>query len=248
MSATAMPLGRPCWIDITVTNAEDRERLVAFLCGVFGWTFEASGPDMGYYTMLREDGTDVAAVGQQETGGCRWVTFLSTPDIEASVRRARDTGGTIVLEPMSIMRAGSMALGIDPTGATFGMWQPDLFDGFPQVASPGCPEWFHHGSQDPEAAATFYAAAFDLEVIAGDGDVILGRDGRGFFSLGINAADRPADLRPVILVDDLDAVESRIAREGGEIYASRVEVPGGFATTFADPVVGAPLIVSVNAA
>ena len=58
-----MDSGRPCWIDITVTNAEDRERLVAFLCDVFGWTFEASGPDMGYYTMLRQDGADVAAVG-----------------------------------------------------------------------------------------------------------------------------------------------------------------------------------------
>jgi predicted enzyme related to lactoylglutathione lyase len=51
----------------------------------------------------------------------------------------------------------------------------------------------------------------------------------------------------VILVADLDDVESRITSAGGEIYASHVEVPGGLATTFADPVVGAPLIVSVNA-
>lgn len=242
-----MPLGRPCWIDITVTNAEDRERLVAFLCGVFDWTSEASGPDMGYYTMLREGGVDVAAVGQQDTGAERWITFLSTPDIDDAVRRVRDTGGIVVVDPMSIMRAGSMALAVDPAGAVFGLWQPDLFAGFPDTIAPGCPEWFHHGSQDPDAAARFYADAFDLEVIPGEGDVVLGREGRGYFSLGINAADRPADLRPVILVDNLDAVESRIAREGGEIYASRTKVPGGFATTFADPVVGAPLIVSVNA-
>jgi hypothetical protein len=39
-----------------------------------------------------------------------------------------------------------------------------------------------------------------------------------------------------------------VTRAGGEIYASRIEVPGGFATTFADPVVGAPLIVSANEA
>ena len=231
-----MDSGRPCWIDITVTNAEDRERLVAFLCDVFGWTFEVTGPDTGYYTMLREDGADVAAVGQQQTGSARWVTFLSTTDISAATARVRACGGQVVLEPMSIMRAGSMALAIDPTGAVFGLWQPDLFAGFPDVIAPGCPEWFHHGSQDPDVAARFYGEAFDLQVI------------RGYFSLGRNMAGNPSDLRPVILVDDLADVEARITRAGGEIYASRIEVPGGFATTFADPVVGAPLIVSANAA
>jgi predicted enzyme related to lactoylglutathione lyase len=81
-----------------------------------------------------------------------------------------------------------------------------------------------------------------------DGDTMLGRDGRGYFSLGRNIAGNVPDLRPVILVDDLVDVEARITRAGGEVYASRIAVPGGFATTFADPVVGAPLIVSVNAA
>ena len=247
MSASPMPLGRPCWIDITVTTAEDRERLVAFLCDVFGWSFEASGPDMGYYTMLRQDGADVAAVGQQETGGGRWVTFLATPDIDATATRVRDAGGTVFVEPMAIMRAGSMALAADPTGAVLGLWQPDLFAGFPDAIAPGCPEWFHHGSQDPDAAARFYAEAFDLQVIPADGDTMLGRDDRGYFSLGRNVAGNAADLRPVFLVDDLVDVEARIAQAGGEIYASHVAVPGGFATTFADPVVGAPLIVSVDA-
>lgn len=234
-------------MDITATSAADREGLVAFLCGVFGWEFEVTGPDTGNYTMLRLAGVDVAAVGEQPAGGGRWVTYLSTPDIDAAVGRVRDSGGQVFLEPMTIMRAGAMALALDPVGAVFGLWQPDLFAGFPDTVTPGCPEWFHHGSQSPDAAAAFYARAFDLEVIGGEGDVMLGRDGRGYFSLGRNAADRPADLRPVILVDDLAVVEDRVANAGGEIYASRIEVPGGFATTFADPVVGAPLIVSVNA-
>ena len=247
MSAVPVSLGRPCWIDITVTTSDDRERLVGFLCDVFTWSFEASGPDMAYYTMLRHDGVDVAAVGQQETGGGRWVTFLSAPDIDTSVNRVRGAGGTVFVEPMAIMRAGSMALAADPVGAVFGLWQPDLFGGFPDVVAAGCPEWFHHGSQDPETAARFYAEAFDLEVIPADGDTILGRDGRGYFSLGRNIAGQPADLRAVILVSDLAETEDCVTRAGGVIHASRIEVPGGFATTFADPVVGAPLIVSVNA-
>lgn len=243
-----MALGRPCWIDITVKRAEDRERLVDFLCVAFDWTFEVTGPDTGFYTMLRRDGMDVAAVGQQEHGGGRWITYLSTDDVMATAIRVRDAGGDVISEPMTVMRAGIMALASDPTGAAFGLWQPDLFAGFPDVIEAGFPEWFHHGSSDPESAAQFYARAFSLEQHAEGSDIMMRRDGRGYFSLGRNTEGRPADLRPVILVEDLAVVEQRVVTAGGTIYASGVQIPGGFATTFADPVAGAPLVVSVNAA
>ena len=243
-----MALGKPCWIDITVRSAEDRERLVAFLCTIFGWTFDVTGPDTGYYTMLRRNGVDVAAVGQREDGSERWITFLSTDDIEASVLRVCAAGGHVVSEPVTVMRAGTMAVATDPVGAVFGLWRPDLFAGFPDVVQQGCPEWFHHGSADPQAASEFYAQAFDLDQQAEGRDIMLGRDGRAYFSLGHNIEGVPADIRPVMLVDDLVGLEARVVEAGGTIYASKVDVPGGFATTFADPVVGAPLIASINAA
>ena len=201
-----MNAGQPCWIDITVTQAADRERLVDFLCDVFDWTFEVTGPDTGFYTMLRRDRADVAAVGQQEHGAGRWVTDLSTDDIVGTAIRVRDAGGDLVREPMTVMRAGTMALASDPTDAVFA-----------------------------------------LEQQAEGSDITMRRDGRGYFSLGRNGDGRPADLRPVILVEDLTVVEERVRSAGGTIYASRVPIPGGFAATFAAPVVGAPLIASVNA-
>ena len=242
-----MELGRPCWIDITVRSASEREQIVAFLCRVFGWTFEVTGPDTGFYTMLRHDGIDVAAVGERADGSERWITFLSTDDIGASAARVSESGGQVLIPPHSVMRAGTMAVATDPVGATFGLWQPELFSGFPDVVQAGCPEWFHHGSQDPQTASRFYARAFDLEVQTEGRDIMLGRAGRAFFSLGRNIEGVPADMRPVILVGDLDELEVRVVEAAGTIYASKVAVPGGFATTFADPVVGAPLIASVNA-
>ncbi|MBU6311122.1 MAG: VOC family protein [Actinomycetales bacterium] len=239
-------LGQPCWIDITVTSADDRERLVAFLCDLFDWTHEASGPEVGYYTMLRRDGVDVAAVGQQANGSARWMTFLHADDIEAAAASVRDHGGTVESGPHTVMRAGTLATCLDPVGAAFGLWQPDLFGGFPETVAPGYPEWFHHGSQEPGTAVDFYGAAFDLLTVSDEDDTMLGRDGRGYFTLGRNIAGNPADFKPVILVEDLDALESRITRLDGEIYASCIEVPGGFATTFADPVVKAPLIIATN--
>ncbi|TEX50626.1 MAG: hypothetical protein B7C55_09790 [Actinomycetales bacterium mxb001] len=241
-------LGQPCWVDITVTSADDRERLVAFLCDTFDWTAEVNGPETGYYTMLRRDGFDVAAVGQQTQGGGQWVTYLATDDIEASGARVREHGGQVFMGPHTVMRAGAMAVALDPVGAVFGLWQADLFAGFDDTIGAGRPEWFHHGSPDPQAAVDFYCAAFDLSPRDDDGDTTVERNGRGFFSLGRNIAGNPPDIKPVILVDDLASIEERITAAGGEIYASRVPVPGGLATTFADPVVQAPLIISMNSA
>ncbi len=206
-----------------------------------------TGPDTGFYTMLRYEGADVAAVGERGDGSERWITFLSTDDIGASVARVSENGGQVLTPPQNVMRAGTLGVATDPVGAVFGLWQPDFFAGFPDVVQPGCPEWFHHGSPDPQRASRFYARAFDLDPQAEGRDIVLGRAGRAFFSLGRNIEGVPADIRPVILVRDLDEVEARVVQAGGTVYASKVEVPGGFATTFADPVVGAPLIASVNA-
>lgn len=242
-----MALGQPCWIDIAVRSADDRERLVEFLCGVFDWACEVGGAHTGFYTMMRHDGVDVAAVGEQELGRGRWVTYLATDDMQASIGRVSENAGQILMSSHTVMRAGTMAVAADPVGAVFGLWQADLFAGFPDVVQPGFPEWFHHGSADPQAASRFYAQAFALDEQAEGRDIMLGRDGRAFFSLGHNIEGHAADIRPVILVGDLDEVEVRVIEAGGTIFASKVEVPGGFATTFADPVVGAPLIASVNA-
>lgn len=239
--------GQPCWIDITVNSADERERLVAFLCDLFDWTFEASGPEVGYYTMLRRAGVDVAAVGQQPEGGRRWVTFFNTPDIEADIARVNANGGQVFMGPHTVMQAGTLAVALDPVGAVFGLWQPDLFGGFGETIAAGHPVWFDHGSQDPAAATAFYTATFDLQSTGSDGDAMVGRDGRWYFSVSRNIEGNPPDIKPVLMVDDLAVIEERVRAAGGEIYASAVELPtGGRATTFADPVVGAPLIAFVG--
>ncbi len=240
-------LGQPCWIDITVTSADERERLVAFLCDLFDWTFEASGPELGYYTMLRRDDIAVAAVSQQAQGGGQWVTFFATDDIAATTARISEYGGQVFMGPHTVMQAGTLALAHDTVGAVFGLWQADLFAGFGETIAPGHPVWFDHGSADPAAATAFYTAVFDLEATSTDGDAMIGRDGRWYFSTSRNIPGKAPDIKPVILVDDLAAFEGRVRAAGGEILASDMEVPGGRATTWADPVIGATLIAFANA-
>ena len=241
------PLGKPCWIDITVNSADDRERLVAFLCDLFAWTPEVNGPETGYYTMLRRDGAEVAAVGQQQQGGGQWVTSFATDDIEATIARVNANGGQVFMGPHVVMQAGTLALALDPLGALFGLWQADLFAGFGEAIAPGHPVWFDHGSPDPATAAAFYMAVFDLANLGSSDAPMLGRGEFAYFSVSGNVPGTAPDIKPVIMVADLPAFEERVRAAGGDILASGMEVPGGGrATTFADPIVNAPLIAFVG--
>lgn len=70
----------------------------------------------------------------------------------------------------TVMRADTIPMSIEPTRAVLSLWQRDLFSGFPDSIAPGRPEWFHHGSQDPDTAAAFYAQVIDLVLMGSDGD------------------------------------------------------------------------------
>ena len=57
--------GQPCWIDTSVPDTDTREALMGFLSAVFGWTFDVSGEEYGYYSMARSGEANVLAIGQQ---------------------------------------------------------------------------------------------------------------------------------------------------------------------------------------
>ena len=241
-------LGKPCWIDLTVGNQQDRDALVAFCFGAFAWTAEIGLPETGQYTTLLRSGDPVAAIGQRDRAvgqsdaqsDAAWITYFATSDIDATAARVTSLGGTVTVAPTQVMQRGSRAVCVDPVGAMFGLWQAQDFTGFADAFTAGYPVWFDHGSADPARARDFYAALFDLS--ASDDGTMLGDGDRHYFSVSTGVAGNPADWKPVIAIDSLSDLEGFVTSAGGKIYASQVPVPGGTATTFADPVVGAPLI------
>lgn len=236
-------LGQPCWIDLQVRDAPQREALMSFFFGAFGWTGEVGPAETGYYTQMSKDGEVTAALGQIDQGGMAWVTYLHTDDIQDTARRITQHGGQVVAGPMQVMEFGQLAIAIDPVGALFGLWQPGNFEGFAASIAPGHAVWFDQGSPDPATAMNFYRDVFDLTVNGGPDGGMLGRGERFYFSCSRNVDGVPADWKPVIMVQSLPDLEGFITAAGGTIYASQVVLPtGGTATTFADPVAGAALI------
>jgi uncharacterized protein len=151
--------GTPLWIDL---GSPDVEASARFYTGLFGWQSEDMGEQMGHYTMFRQDGKSVAAVAplmspQQPTV---WSTYISTTNAEDTARKVTEAGGQVIAPPMQVMEEGTMAVFVDPTGAAFGVWQPNRMTGADVVNTPVSLSWNELSTRDLPAAKAFYTKVF----------------------------------------------------------------------------------------
>ena len=133
--------GTPCWADVMV---DDLDRARDFYGSLFGWTFEDLPPEAGGYVMARKDGHVVAgamAKNPDDPGQINaWTVYLATDDVDDTAKRARAAGGVFFLEPTNVLRVARIAVGADPAGAAYGLWQAkehtgtDLVDAVRRVA------------------------------------------------------------------------------------------------------------------
>jgi len=245
MSLAFVP-GQPCWFDVSVKDAATREALMEFFGDVFDWTFDVSGPETGNYTMALLDGSPVCAIGEQPEGKGLWVTYLHAPDIESTIGKVGAAGGQVFMGPMEVMDAGSMALGMDPAGAVFGLWQKADFGGFASFGRSGAPCWFDHQSAAPSAARDFYTSVFGLgftQVVDNGQGMLMAGDSQ-LSSISLQPKEGlPASWNPVIAVTSVDDTEAKAAALGATILMSRMPVPGGLTSAFAAPRTGTMVLV-----
>ena len=141
MTGYTAPLSAPIWIDL---SSSDVDRAQEFYGTVFGWTFESAGPDYGGYIDAAKDGKRVAGLlrnDPQWNAPDGWTTYFHTADIHASVATAAARGGTSCVEPMEVRDRGWMAMGVDPSGGCYGLWQPTGHRGFEVIGEHGAPAW-----------------------------------------------------------------------------------------------------------
>src|SRR5262249_11115086 len=104
--------GSFCWADLGTPDAADAKQ---FYTTLFGWTAEDRPMEPGaFYTMLTLNDHAVAALyGQEATAGAgppHWLSYISVTCVNDSARRARELGGTVVVEPFDVLDVGRMAL------------------------------------------------------------------------------------------------------------------------------------------
>lgn len=183
MTFSAQPLqGKVVWNDLITEDAEAARR---FYGGMFGWTYRDAGTrDGNPYSLAKSGNTYVAGIvsikpqpdGRKRT---RWLPYVSVPDIDASLSRTRDAGGTVAAT--ADLAAGRIAAIVDPEGAVIGLVRSGIGDPDDRTtrAAPGRVVWTELLADDPEAAARFYAGVVGFEV-----ETLERRGGRYIMLLG----------------------------------------------------------------
>jgi hypothetical protein len=155
--------GVPCWVE---TWQDDGEAASAYYSRIFGW--EAGKPlsrdDGGSFRICKLRGRDVAAIGspvpEEAPPVPSWTTFIQVASAEQTAAKAKEAGGSVIVEPMSSLEGGSIAIVADPAGAAFAVWEQAKHGGAQTINEPGAWAMSMLVTPDSQQAVRFYGEVF----------------------------------------------------------------------------------------
>lgn len=217
------PEGTPCWVDLAVP---DFDLAQTFYGTLFGWDIERGPEEFHGYASCTKDGRVVAGLmpaldpGQPSV----WTTYLATDDLDATLAKAREAGGTILTEAIDVGDKGRMALATDPAGALVGFWQGRSHTGYELANEPGSVTWNENMSRAWEQNKQFYRAVsgFEYDDLPGDFAYATFKAG-GNLAGGIGAigedwpTEVPAHWATYFKVADVDEAAAEVERLGGRV-------------------------------
>jgi predicted enzyme related to lactoylglutathione lyase len=159
---TKHELGSFCWPELATSDSAGAK---TFYRGLFGWDANDSpaGPDM-VYTTLQKSGKSVGALyqlGPQQKGvPPHWNIYVAVASADAAAKRAKELGGTVLMEPFDVMDLGRMAILQDKQGAVFSVWEAKKHDGAEVINEPNSLCWAELDTTDMASAEKFYTALF----------------------------------------------------------------------------------------
>jgi predicted enzyme related to lactoylglutathione lyase len=159
--------GVPCWAELT---SADPAAARAFYRALLGWRFtdvDAANADGAVICALGD-----SPVGVIERAGdgqpSRWTSYLYVDDIEQTLDRIIAEGGRLMRPPRATAGGRRVATFTDAAGVVLGLFE--LGSAQPSVAGePGALIWGELITDDVEASAAFYRAAFGWELSSPEG-------------------------------------------------------------------------------
>jgi uncharacterized protein len=233
------PRGRFVWEEVMVP---DPNAAAAFYEKVVGWSTKPFSAMHSYsFFMLggRQRGGLMELPEEARNMGTppMWVTYIGTPDVDATARQAKALGGQVHKQPQDIPDIGRFAILGDPQGAVFAAFtpKPGPAPEGDQKPAVGDFSWHELITTDWESAWKFYQPLFGWEKLDamemppagvyqmfGWKDHMLG----GMFNRPAGNPVPPSWL-PYILVPDSQASVKTIEQAGGKVINGPMEVPGG---------------------
>jgi predicted enzyme related to lactoylglutathione lyase len=239
--------GVPCWVD---TWQPDADAAVDFYKQIFGWEAEDTVPEgvSGKHYVCRLDGRDVAAVASRPEGApdvTAWTTYVWVDDVDATVAKVREAGGSVLKEPFDALDGGRIAVIADPAGAALGIWAPGAHKGAQLVNEPSAYSMSALMTSDPDGSKRFYRDVFgwDIDTFAmGDDEMVMwlvhGYIGgepqqparrdvvATMLPLGANGDEPPPHWNVDFWIADLDAAAAKVEELGGRVLTPPYDIPG----------------------
>ncbi len=105
-------------------HAADPDRAAGFWNGLFDWNIGASAMEGFDYRMFQNGEDQGGAVMPSETPGAGPTIYFDTDDIDASIAKVRELGGTAG-DKQPVPTHGWFAACTDTEGSNFNLWQGD---------------------------------------------------------------------------------------------------------------------------
>jgi uncharacterized protein len=227
--------GTFCWIDL---GTPDQDAAGEFYGALFGWALkeDENAEQTGGYRVatLRDEAIGGVMKLMEEGQPPAWSAYVCVEDVDATAAKAKEAGGQVMFEPMSVLDYGRMAFIVDPTGAALGLWQPGRNKGADLVSEPNAMSWTELNSRDPETAKRFYTDvfgwAYEEKEYEGTGaytTISLGdKTVGGLLDITERVpAEVPAHWLVYFGVEDADATIETAKDRGGEIPAGPFDIP-----------------------
>ncbi|MFF6912283.1 VOC family protein [Streptomyces sp. NPDC012466] len=235
--------GTPCWVSLMVHGPA---ATAEFYGALFGWEFQPGPQQLGPYVRALLDGREVAGIGRLPPDRhlpIAWTPYFASEDVDLTAETVRSRGGTIGVGPLDAADAGRLAIGSDPSGAVFGIWQAAAHLGTAVSGVPGTPAWNELLTFESASVAKFYRTVFGYEeepVVSADFDYVTLHLGGGPVA-GIHGLGRalPRDQGPhwvtYFQVADVDDALDHLVHLGGHVLKPVHDTAQGRVARVADP-------------
>src|SRR5262245_16874788 len=114
--------GRIAWFDLTTSNLPQSKE---FYGKLFDWKFNpVKGTDLGVEIVARDTAIGTLRVAEGKISAFNGVVYVQVNDIQASVNKSKELGGTVAPGfPFNLPDGiGAIALVLDPAGHPVGMY------------------------------------------------------------------------------------------------------------------------------
>jgi predicted enzyme related to lactoylglutathione lyase len=223
--------GTPCWVSLMAHGLTATEE---FYGALFGWEFRPGPRQLGPYVRALLDGREVAGIGQLPPDRqlpTAWTPYFASDDVNRTAETVRLCGGTVGVGPLDAGEAGRMAIGSDPAGAVFGIWQAAAHLGTAVAGVPGTPAWNELLTYETTGVAKFYETVFGWSVTASRRYPQWSIDGADFGGM-VTMDDKfphevPAHWLPYFAVEDVDTAAADTTDGGGTVLMEPTSPPDG---------------------